>query len=115
MSRSAGIPTSIHELAEGALREHDGAPLLGKNSYLKAGWTFTLPVDSMLSILVGGEGRAGSGPGQAGTAGQNGDGNTTMGIGGMDGNGGTTYQIANPALAPIIRRTINLLSSLQTP
>lgn len=37
-----GIPTSMHELAEGALDGPDGAPLLGKNSYMKAGW---LPPD----------------------------------------------------------------------
>ena len=39
---ATGMPPSIHELAEGALHEHDGAPLLGKNSYFKATW---LPPD----------------------------------------------------------------------
>ncbi len=37
-----GIPIKMHELVEGAMHEHDGAPLLGKNSYFKARW---LPPD----------------------------------------------------------------------
>jgi Raf kinase inhibitor-like YbhB/YbcL family protein len=39
---ATGIPTTMHELAEGALHAHDGAPLLGKNSYFQASW---LPPD----------------------------------------------------------------------
>jgi Raf kinase inhibitor-like YbhB/YbcL family protein len=39
---TAHLPALLTELEEGALNEHAGGPLLGKNSFLRAGW---LPPD----------------------------------------------------------------------